>query len=36
MDLHSIKFGLGIASCIIGGIAVLFYLYVRILATSNK
>ena len=32
MDLHTIKFGLGIAFSIIGVIGVVFYLYVKILA----
>ncbi len=36
MDLHIIKFGLGIATCILSGIFVLFYLYVTLLASKQK
>jgi hypothetical protein len=36
MDLHTIKFGLGIAFCLIIGIAALFYLYVKVMASSNR
>jgi len=32
MDLHTIKFGLGIAACIISVIGIAFYLYVKVLA----
>jgi|APDOM4702015023_1054809.scaffolds.fasta_scaffold924395_1 hypothetical protein len=36
MDLHTIKFGLGIATAVISGMIVLFALYVQMGASRQK
>lgn len=36
MDLHTVKFGLGIATAFLTGLAVLFALYVQMGASRNK
>ena len=36
MDLQGIKMGLSIAACFLGGITVLFYLYVKLFTSKTK